>query len=387
MKHINFFLIEETYTNKPVFDRIFCVLLRDLFIDMQRSCSSVNVQSEQIQVLFYIVTIRVNGCRPLCDLISKQYNFYPKLCTTTEGREIVKCSFLGPFMAFSVFAEENPKFADANYKMLQNVFNCVSSKLRMQLGSLRIMMYTVFHSFLVNLESRNSMLRYISLIMKTNERRVQIAAEEKSLARDGFMLNLMVVLQQLSIKVKLERVDPLYLFHWESLVSINKDTKLRFNSEEYTEWVEKLQKYPNVNWENAKFQTHCWFLTLHAHHLGIMPASQRYCKKVRAIKELQRMIDELDKTKSQWENLAFANRNKQFRDRWMKQLKKLTRSKICSEISLLDPKMITSCMYFYSTVCEFLLYQMEGRKIEGPFIMKIPPTQLKPTEAFSALLE
>lgn len=75
-----------------------------LFIDMHRSCSSVNVQSEQIQVLSYMVTIGVNACRPLCDLISKQYNFYPKWCTATVGREIVKCSLLGPFMAFTVFA-------------------------------------------------------------------------------------------------------------------------------------------------------------------------------------------------------------------------------------------------------------------------------------------
>lgn len=37
------------------------------------------------------------------------------------------------------------------------------------------------------------------------------------------------------------------------------------------------------------------------------------------------MIDELDKTKSQWENMSFASRNIQFRDRWMKQLKKLNR--------------------------------------------------------------
>lgn len=103
-------------------------------------------------------------------------------------------------------------------------------------------MHIVYHSFLVNLESRNSMLMYISLILKSNERRIQFAADEKSLARDGFMLNLMSVLQQLSIKIRLDRVDPLYPFHWDSLVSITKDTKLRFSSEEYTDWIEKLSK-------------------------------------------------------------------------------------------------------------------------------------------------
>lgn len=108
---------------------------------------------------------------------------------------------------------------------------------------MRTLLHTVFHSFLVNLESRNSMLMYISKILKSNERRVQFAADEKSLARDGFMLNLMVVLQQLSVKIRLNRVDPLYPFHWESLVVIAKDTKLRFGQEEYTEWLDKLREY------------------------------------------------------------------------------------------------------------------------------------------------
>lgn len=85
------------------------------------------------------------------------------------------------------------------------------------------------------------------------------------------------------------------------------------------------EKDHNVKWEAVNFQTHCWFLTLHAHHLAIMPAIQRYRQKLRAIKELQRMIDEIDRTKSQWENTLLAIRHKQFRERWMKQLKKLNR--------------------------------------------------------------
>lgn len=34
-----------------------------------------------------------------------------------------------------------------------------------------------------------------------------------------------------------------------------------------------------------------------------------------------------------------------------------------------------------------MLYQFEGRPIEGPFISKLPVQQLKPTDAFSALPE
>lgn len=65
----------------------------------------------------------------------------------------------------------------------------------------------------------------------------------------------------------------------------------------------------------------------------------------------------------------------------------IARSKLCCDIGLLDPNLIRSCIHFYSTVCEFILYQMEGRKINGPFITTIRPNQLKPTAEFSALPE
>lgn len=249
---------------------------------------------------------------------------------------------------------------------------------------MRQLMHNVFYSLLVNVNTRPKTLEYISQILRHNERRVQFASDEKLLARDGFAINLMCVLQQLSVKIKLDRIDLYYPFYKNSLVFIEQDTKLRFTEEEYKKFIES--NYTNTE-SNVNFQTQCWFLTLQAHHLGFMPAIQRYRQKSRAIKELQKLIDEIDRTKSHWENTPYASRNKQFRDRWLKQLKKLTRSKLCSEVCLLDPKLLNACLLFYSSVCEYLLHQMEGRAIEGPFMSKMAPHQLQPTDAFSALPE
>lgn len=38
-------------------------------------------------------------------------------------------------------------------------------------------------------------------------------------------------------------------------------------------------------------------------------------------------------------------------------------------------------------MCEFILYQMEGREIKGLFMTTIQPQQLKPTAILSALPE
>lgn len=174
-----------------------------------------------------------------------------------------------------------------------------------------------------------------------------------------------------------------------------------------------LDSDETIDWDNVNFQTHCWFLTLHAHHLAIMPAIQRYTKRLRAIKEVNRMISELNATKAQWENSPYAARNKQMYIRWTQQIKKLNRldiaahvfldllltpnqnarfflgfrSKACCDIGLIDPNLLRQCMNFYSTVCEFILYRMEDRKAQGPFIKTISPQLLIPSSAFSALPE
>lgn len=90
---------------------------------------------------------------------------------------------------------------------------------------------------LKNGDIRNKVLEYFSSILLNNDKRTQFHSDEKKLARDGFMLNLMMVLQKLSIKIKLERVDPKYPFRTDAFVDIKKDTKLRFDDTEFNKWI------------------------------------------------------------------------------------------------------------------------------------------------------
>lgn len=63
------------------------------------------------------------------------------------------------------------------------------------------------------------------------------------------------------------------------------------------------------------------------------------------------------------------------------------RAKKCCDVGLLDPIIIESCFHFYGSVCEFILYQMEGREVNGLFMTSISPQKLKPTALLSALPE
>lgn len=73
------------------------------------------------------------------------------------------------------------------------------------------------------------------------------------------------------------------------------------------------------------FSTICWFLTLHCHHLALLPALQKHQRRIRTIRDLQKLLDETVAAEAQWRNTSFAHRNKQFIKRWKQQLKKLNK--------------------------------------------------------------
>lgn len=47
------------------------------------------------------------------------------------------------------------------------------------------------------------MLAYIAAVLRNNEKRAQIQVEETALAGDGFMFNLLSIMQLLAIKVSI----------------------------------------------------------------------------------------------------------------------------------------------------------------------------------------
>ena len=108
-------------------------------------------------------------------------------------------------------------------------------------------------------------------------------------------------------------------------------------------------------WSPPKFPTECYFLTQHCHHLSVLPAARKYQRRIRATRELQRMVDELTAAEPQWLHLPVASRNKQHLSRWRSQIKRLQKGKLCSDAGLLDEWLLRRCLHFYSTMAQFLL--------------------------------
>lgn len=234
------------------------------------------------------------------------------------------------------------------------------STLQKELESIRFSLHKIFHAILTNSSCRDTLLSYIAALLKHNEKRTQIQTEEYSLAGDGFMLNLLSVLQLLSVKIKIDTIDPMYPFHPTSLIDLKNETRLKLDSQQVAEWLEELSS--SHNWVKPKFTTQCWFLTLHCHHIALIPALQKYQKKLKTLRELQKVLDELQATETQWKDTPHAAQNKEMMKRWKHQVKRLEKSKLCADAGLNDPNLLRRSLNFYSSVAEVTLRLLTGEE-------------------------
>lgn len=150
-----------------------------------------------------------------------------------------------------------------------------------------------------------------------------INVESRLVAGDGFFLNLAAIMHQLSLKIKLDKVDTFYPFHPQSRISasVTNDTKIKVNSQESQQWVEQLNQAESGHvWQDCKFPTECWFMTLHAQHLAYLPAARRHQRRMRALKDYQKLVDEMQSSEAEWSQTPAARRNKELIAMWQEQV-------------------------------------------------------------------
>ncbi|KZC14831.1 Ubiquitin conjugation factor E4 B [Dufourea novaeangliae] len=379
-------LVARTHTNPVVFNKIFTPLLQGLYLCMQKPSLVGNTHRRPIEALEELIEIRcgpTSNIRPICRLITHQTQFLPDIMTSAAGRELTITSFLGPFLSVSVFAEDQPNVAEKFFSGNPFVDKSMNLTLQQELESTRTSLHKILHAILANSNCRDAMLTYLATLLRHNEKRAQIQTEEFSLAGDGFMLNLLSVLQMLSVKIKLDTVDTLYPFHPSSFIEIKNDTKLKLSSQEVSEWLKHLER--THKWAEPKFPTQCWFLTLHCHHIALLPALQKYQRKLRTLRDVQKMLDDLQATEPQWKDTPFAGRNKELIKRYKEQLKQLGKSKSCTDAGLIDPVLLRRCLHFYISVAEVLLSLLTETPPGNP-LPELPLPQEVP-QKFTALPE
>ncbi|XP_071021382.1 ubiquitin conjugation factor E4 B isoform X2 [Oncorhynchus clarkii lewisi] len=374
-----------TYQEEEVFRQIFVPILQGLGLAVKECSFDSDNFKFPLMALAELCEIKFVKTHPMCNLMTSLPLWCPKSLSPGTGREVQRLSFLGAFFSLSVFAEDDSKVGDKYFSgpaITTENTRVVSQSLQHYLESARGEMFKILHNILLNGETREVALNYMAALVNRNVKKAQMQTDDKLVSTDGFMINFLSVLQQLSMKIKLETVDPYYIFHPHCRLHVSpEETRLKATMEELKTWLAEMYNDPS-KFSEPKFPTECFFLTLHTHHLSILPGCRRYIRRLRAIRELNRTVEELKNSESQWKDSPLASRHREMLKRCKTQLKKLVRSKACADAGLLDENLLRRCLQFYSMVIQLIL-----RMVDPAYPHMSLPLNPEVPKSFAALPE
>ncbi|EPY84699.1 ubiquitin conjugation factor E4 B isoform 1 [Camelus ferus] len=321
-------LVRTTHQDEEVFKQIFIPILQGLALAAKECSLDSDYFKYPLMALGELCETKFGKTHPVCNLVAALPLWLPKSLSPGSGRELQRLSYLGAFFSFSVFAEDDAKVAEKYF-----------SGPAITLENTRVVSQSLQH--------------YLEL-GRTDDRLV---------STDGFMLNFLWVLQQLSTKIKLETVDPTYIFHPRCRITLpNDETRVNATMEDVNDWLTELYG-DQPPFSEPKFPTECFFLTLHAHHLSILPSCRRYIRRLRAIRELNsRTVGSQLPT-----NLCVG-------PSLLPQ--KLVRCKACADAGLLDESFLRRCLNFYGLLIQLLLRILDPAYPEySPQVLYEPCTQ------------
>uniref|UniRef100_A0A452SX38 Ubiquitin conjugation factor E4 n=1 Tax=Ursus americanus TaxID=9643 RepID=A0A452SX38_URSAM len=351
-------LVRTTHQDEEVFKQIFIPILQGLALAAKECSLDSDYFKYPLMALGELCETKFGKTHPVCNLVASLPLWLPKSLSPGSGRELQRLSYLGAFFSFSVFAEDDAKVVEKYFSgpaiTLENT-RVVSQSLQHYLELGRVGLFKILHSILLNGETREAALSYMAAVVNANMKKAQMQTDDRLVSTDGFMLNFLWVLQQLSTKIKLETVDPTYIFHPRCRITLpNDETRVNATMEDVNDWLAELYG-DQPPFSEPKFPTECFFLTLHAHHLSILPSCRRYIRRLRAIRELNRTVEDLKNNESQWKDSPLATRHREMLKRCKTQLKKLVRCKACADAGLLDESFLRRCLNFYGLLIQLLL--------------------------------
>ena len=313
--------------------------------------------------------------RPVCSAIAQMKEFLPSFVSRAKGQEMQFLTFLGPFLSLSIFMEDDEKVVKkyfTNTSLTQENVQYWKAALQEQLTKAREEMFTVFRNMLLNVASRDAVVLFFSNIMNANKKWTQYSPDLTLLSKPGFMMNVLYCLQMLCVKVKLEKVDPHYIFYDTSKINLSADTKIKATDDQYNSWRNK--NIGNWNQQNPSFPTECFFLTIQAHHLSVVPLARIFNRKQREINELQSMVSDLEASQSQWEGTPAAARNATLLRRFKQQLTQQLQQRSCYLIGIVDENILSQSLQFYTTFIRYLLKLACGdpTDIKLPLATEVP---------------
>ncbi|KAI8804051.1 ubiquitin elongating factor core-domain-containing protein [Cladochytrium replicatum] len=273
-----------------------------------------------------------------------------------------------PTIANSFFASANP-FGDASMTLdNQDIGSRNPGDVRSTQNSIRQMTGTIqtnLHEIIMTIvkcgpEQRESVLSYFAAAIKANMGRGKMQVDRREVSTDGFMHNLLCVLLRMCEPImdsqfsKLHLIDPHYFKHPACRIDVSDVTRL-FGDKEGADsyaasWLKEQGSLPATS-----FVSDVFFLTLAAHHYGIMSTIRYYQSYSKDLEELRKHVERMKAEKEGGSWGPQAPMYEAMLKRFQTQLDTGIAVRLCMETGLLDVEAINQTLRFYSLVMMWML--------------------------------
>lgn len=193
--------------------------------------------------------------------------------------------------------------------------------------------------------------------MFENSKQYGLRPAESEIAGQGFMLNLLYVFQKLSIgKIKYEKVDTSYILNKSCKLDLKDVSRIKMSPHN----LEKLISARSCD-EQPKFVTECFYMTIVAHHLSLLPLWNKQRRRERAIKELTKAVNEIRRVEPKWKNTFSEKQTRRQLQKLESQCDRLKKAHLCANAALTNNKQLNDSVQFYNTLSNFLIYLLTGQ--------------------------
>lgn len=180
--------------------------------------------------------------------------------------------------------------------------------LRASLGQLQDELFKVYNSLIrASPGSREGLLDYIAAVVQRNVKRSGMRVDPKTVASDGFMVNLQAILLRLFEPVldvtysKLDRIDGGYYERKGSRLDVGEETKIKATQAEYNEYRAQLEQGgEGADKATSPFISDLFFLLNAYQHIGMNKTISNRERASKNVYEIKKDLRRLEAQRPSW---------------------------------------------------------------------------------------
>jgi ubiquitin conjugation factor E4 B len=268
--------------------------VRDMLVDAIAECSrrlsKISMAGEYYAYMDALRHLVIH--QPIAEALAQSDYFLP---ASIEPQSIETSTLLGPFFRLSPLqAEVAKRDFLATTAQPDNIIRNVQDSQRTALKSHQDQLFDITNVLIKSSKTtRERMLDWFAAVVNSNHKRRALQVDWKTVASDGFMVNITTVLDRLCEPFmdvtfsKVHRIEAEYLRR-SPRVDITDETKINADQKTSDEFYE--QKADGV----SNFISEVFFLTVAAHHYGTEAANSQLSNKERNVRHFEKEIEKLE---------------------------------------------------------------------------------------------